>query len=80
MDNRYRSREAQRSRSAYTAQCAFEYFVTILVSDAFLAKLLKHIGLDDAAAGIIALGACVLIERDEKKRKAAAEDMRTGGK
>lgn len=33
-----------------------------------------------AAAGIIALGACVLIERDEKKRKAAAEDMRTGGK
>ena len=54
MDNRYRSREAQRSRSAYTAQCAFEYFVTILVSDAFLAKLLKHIGLDDAAAGIVA--------------------------
>ena len=48
------SREYRRSRNAYTAQCAFEYFVSILVSDAFLAKLLKHIGMDDAAVGIVA--------------------------
>ena len=29
----------KRSRAAYMAQSAFEYFLTILVGDAFLAKL-----------------------------------------
>ena len=54
LESQFETRAYERSRNAYTAQCAFEYFVSILVSDAFLAKLLKHIGLDDAAVGIIA--------------------------
>ena len=54
MERQFESPEYRRSRNAYTAQCAFEYFVVILVSDAFLAKLLKQIGLDDASVGIIA--------------------------
>ena len=52
--SQFDSPDYRRSRNAYTAQCAFEYFVSILVSDAFLAKLLKQIGLDDAAVGVIA--------------------------
>ena len=35
------------------AQCTFEYFVTILVADAFLAKLLSNIGISDGTIGII---------------------------
>ena len=54
LDSLFESPDYRRSRNAYTAQCAFEYFVSILVSDAFLAKLLKQIGLDDASVGIIA--------------------------
>ena len=36
-----------RSQKAYIAQAAFEYFVAILVSDAFLAKLLTYMGFSD---------------------------------
>jgi hypothetical protein len=54
LNDRFDSPEYRRSRAAYTAQCAFEYFVSILLTDAFLAKLLKHIGLEDAEIGIIA--------------------------
>ncbi len=43
----------QRSRKAYMAQCTVEYFVTLLVTDAFLAKLLTHIGVSDSLTGII---------------------------
>ena len=43
----------KRSRAAYTIECAFEYFVTLLVTDAFLAKLLKSIGVSDSLTGII---------------------------
>lgn len=43
----------KRSRAAYTWECAFEYFVALLVGDAFLANLLTHIGFTDAEAGII---------------------------
>ena len=43
----------RRSRKAYTAECAFEYFATLLVGDAFLAKLLGKIGLDDALIGVV---------------------------
>lgn len=49
----YDSRDYKRSRAAYSAQCAFEYFISILVSDAFLAKLLSEIGIKDSAIGII---------------------------
>ena len=52
--NIYNSPEYKRSRGAYTAQCAFEYLVSILVTDAFLAKLLTHMGFSDAVIGVIA--------------------------
>lgn len=47
------SPEYKRSRKAYLLQCSFEYFVALLVSDAFLAKLLSSIGISDALNGII---------------------------
>lgn len=43
----------KRSRAAYIAQCTFDYFILLLVSDAFLAKLLTYIGISDAVIGII---------------------------
>ena len=49
----YDSREHKRSRKAYLIECAFEYFVALLVSDAFLVKLLQDIGMSDAAIGIM---------------------------
>ncbi len=49
----FNSKEYKRSRKAYMAQCTFDYFITILVADAFLAKLLTNIGLSDAMIGII---------------------------
>lgn len=47
------SPDYKRSRSAYLMECAFEYFTAILVTDAFLAKLLSYLGLSDALVGII---------------------------
>ncbi|MBP3605494.1 MAG: MFS transporter [Clostridia bacterium] len=44
----------KRSRAAYVAQSTFEYFITLVVADAFLAKLLTSLGVSDAMAGIIA--------------------------
>ena len=41
------------SRGAYTAECAFEYFVSLLVADAFLSSLLKYLGFKDSTTGII---------------------------
>lgn len=49
----FNSIEYKRSRKAYTAQCAIEYFVELLVADAFLAKVLTFIGISDALVGII---------------------------
>lgn len=49
----YESPEYKRSRAAYMAQCTFEYFISLLVTDAFLAKLLTHIGISDSVIGII---------------------------
>jgi len=43
----------KRSRRAYILECAFEYFVALMVADAFLATLLSHLGLDDAVIGVI---------------------------
>lgn len=52
--NIYNSPDYKRSRGAYTAQCAFEYLIAILVTDAFLAKLLTDMGFSDAVIGVIA--------------------------
>ncbi|MBO4327732.1 MAG: MFS transporter [Clostridia bacterium] len=49
----YRSSGYGRTRTAYILECAFEYFVALAVTDAFLAKLLKSIGASDALCGII---------------------------
>ena len=49
----FESKDYQRARSAYRWACAFEYFVALLVADAFLAKLLTTLGMSDAMIGII---------------------------
>lgn len=49
----YESPEYKRSRNAYLMQCAFEYFVAIIVGGSFLTKLLGYVGFSDAAIGII---------------------------
>ena len=49
----YSAKDYKRSRNAYVAECTFEYFVSLLVTDAFLASLLKYIGLGDSVIGII---------------------------
>ncbi len=49
----FNSKEYKRSRSAYMTQSMVEYFVSLLVTDAFLAKVLTHIGISDALVGII---------------------------
>lgn len=49
----FNSTDYKKSRSAYTVQCMFEYFISILSADAFLAKLLKDIGLSDALTGVL---------------------------
>ncbi len=43
----------KRSRWAYILECAFEYFIALMVADAFLATLLTEMGLDDAVIGVI---------------------------
>ena len=52
-ENRFDSPEYRRSRAVYMAQCTFEYLLSLLVTDAFLTKLLSHLGIDDATIGII---------------------------
>lgn len=42
-----------RSRRAYLCQAAFEYFVSLLLTDAFLAKLLLYIGMSDGMIGVV---------------------------
>lgn len=49
----YDSPAYKRSRMAYKWECTFEYFVALLVGDAFLAKLLTYIGFSESATGII---------------------------
>ena len=49
----FNSPTCTRSRWAYTLECAFEYFVALMVTDAFLANLLSHMGIEDAVVGII---------------------------
>ena len=45
--------EFKRSRGAYVAKETAEYFVSLLVTDAFLAKLLTSMGISDGMIGII---------------------------
>lgn len=49
----YDSPAYRRSRKAYCMECAFEYLVTLFVTDAFLAKLLTSMGMSDTLIGVI---------------------------
>lgn len=53
MSDLFESKEYSRSRNAYIAFCALEYFVSICVSDAFLATLLSYMNISDSMIGII---------------------------
>ena len=52
-ENIFESKDYKRSRAVYIGQSAFEYFVALLVTDAFLAKLLTNIGVSDAIIGVV---------------------------
>ncbi len=43
----------KKSRSAYLWECAFEYFVTLLVTETFLANLLSYMGFAEQEIGVI---------------------------
>ena len=47
------SKVYKRSRKAYAMECTFEYFVSLLVTEAFLAKVLTSIGVSDGLIQII---------------------------
>ena len=51
--NNFESPDYKRSRTSYIIQCAIEYFVSLLVTDAYLTRLLSNIGISDSLNGII---------------------------
>lgn len=51
--SKFDTADYKRSRWAYCIYCAFEYFITIIVSDAYLAKVLTDLGMEDTLIGII---------------------------
>ena len=55
MDNSiYDRKDYKRSSMAYAIQQTIEYLVLLMVTDAFLAKILTHLGISDSMIGIIA--------------------------
>jgi len=79
MSEKFETKEYKLSRKAYVAQCTFEYFISILVTDAYLAKMLSHQGISDAMIGIISsfvslaflfqLSAIFLVDRVKNTKK-----------
>lgn len=49
----FNSKKYKHSRNSYNIQCAFEHFINMLVSDAYLAKVLTEIGISDSVIGVI---------------------------
>lgn len=47
------SKSYKRSRTAFLLEGAFEYFVALLVGDAFLAKILVDIGMSQSGIGVV---------------------------
>ena len=45
--------DAARTRQAYIAEAAFEYFITLTTGGTFLTLLIKQMGVSDALTGII---------------------------
>ena len=56
----YDSAEYKKSRYAYMMECTFEYFVALLIGDAYLASLLTSIGMPDSMVGIVSSVASLL--------------------
>ena len=54
MNNLFESTSYKRTRGAYALQATLEYLITLMVTDAFLARILRHLGISDAMIGIIA--------------------------
>ncbi len=51
--NIFDTKEYRLSRGAHIAQCMFDYVISLLAADAFLAKLLNYVGMSDSLIGII---------------------------
>lgn len=51
----------KRSRNAYTWHCAFEHFVTIMLTSQMLALLLSNVGMSDALVGVISSLASMMV-------------------
>ncbi len=49
----YNCAEYKRSRVSYTIQCAFRYFVSLLLADTFSSKLYIYLGFSQATTGIL---------------------------
>ena len=49
----FHSRTYVQSKYAYIFFCGFEYFVTLLMNDSFLARLLSSMGLSDDTIGVV---------------------------
>lgn len=47
------SRQLSKNRTAYIIEAAVEYFISLLITDAFITNLLTQSGVSDAATGII---------------------------
>lgn len=45
--------KAGRTRRAYIVEALLEYMIALLVIDAFLAAILKQVGVSDAVTGIV---------------------------
>ena len=56
----YDSAEYRKSRFAYKMECTFEYFVALLIADAYLASLLTAIGMPDSMVGVVSSAASLL--------------------
>lgn len=54
MYSEFDSPSYRRSRNAYSWHCMLEYFISLLVSDVYLFKLLSYTGLSDGNIGLIA--------------------------
>ena len=50
----FNSKSYKLSRGAYAIQATLEYLITLMVTDAFLANILRSLGLSDASIGIVA--------------------------
>ncbi len=56
------SKEVKRSQRAYILQCMFEYFVSLLVMDVYLAKVMAVVGIDDALTGVVSTITSLMVQ------------------